>query len=344
MRRGKAASAGPREHRGVIVPMVTPVTAEGTLDEAAAGRILDYLDAGGVHGVFLFGTTGEGPNIPRTVRDRLVRLVLERVDGRLLVYAGISSDSLPESVAAGNEYLRLGVDAVVAHVPGHFEKNPQAALSFYADLSHQLEGGLILYNMPLTTNVSLPIELCKTTAARPRVIGIKDSENDIGRMVELLRELGGKQGFSVFIGTGPLMAKGLLLGAEGIVPSVGNLVPGLCRKMYDCAVGGQAAEAEKLHAEIMGIAGLYQQGRTLEESLAALKAAMSWLGLCQAYTLPPLRPLPQFDSLVLRDKMVARGFPVRERTPGETEAGNRQGPERRGWDEVPALPPSPQQA
>ncbi len=344
MPRGDPGASNPREHRGVIVPMVTPVTAEGMLDEAAAGRILDYLAAGGVHGVFLFGTTGEGPNIPKAVRDRLVRLALERVDGRLLVYAGISSDSLPESVAAGNDYLRLGVDAVVAHVPGHFEKNPQAALSFYADLAHQLEGGLILYNMPLTTNVSLPIELCKTTACRPRVIGIKDSENDLERMVELLRELGGKQDFSVFIGTGPLMAKGLLLGAEGIVPSVGNLAPALCRKMYDSAVGGNAVEAEKLHLEIMGIAAIYQEGRKLEESLAALKAAMSWLGLCRAYTLPPLQPLSQFESLLLRDKLAAMGFPVRDRPPDEMQETNWQGPGRRGWSRAAAAPSSPQQA
>jgi 4-hydroxy-tetrahydrodipicolinate synthase len=344
VRRGESIKAIQRAHRGVIVPMVTPVTVEGTLDERAAGRILDHLMQGGVHGVFLLGTTGEGPFIPKLMRERLVELATERVEGRILLYAGISSDSLGESIAAGNQYLKLGVDAVVAHVPGHFEKHPQEALAFYADLANQLDGGLILYNMPLTTNVSLPIELCKTTACRPRVIGIKDSENDLPRMVELLRQLGDKKDFSVYIGTGPLMARGLLLGAEGVVPSVGNVAPELCRRMYDAAIQGDGAATEKLHLEVMAVSAIYQSGRRLNESIAALKTAMSWLGLCQPYTLPPLAPLSRAEALVMRDKLAAFGFPLIEGDIDGKETSDWANHGRSGRDRAGALPASPSQS
>ena len=301
-----------KDHRGVIVPMVTPITADGVLDEPAVGRIVDFLCTGGVHGVFVLGTTGEALSIPAAMRDRLVQLTVERVRGRALVYAGISADALPESVAAGNKYLKMGVDAVVAHVPGHFEKKPDQAWDFFAQLAEQLQGDFILYNMPLTTKVSLPIKLCKETAHRPRVIGIKDSENDAVRMVELLKELGDKKDFSVFIGTGPLMAKGLLLGAEGIVPSVGNIAPALCRELYDSAVRGDAAGTEALHKKLMAVSNIYQNGRKLGHSLAALKTAMTLLGLCGPEMLSPLKPVDAAEKAALRLKLIEFGFPVRD--------------------------------
>jgi dihydrodipicolinate synthase/N-acetylneuraminate lyase len=333
----------PRDHRGVIVPMVTPVTPDGHLDEAAVGRIVHYLCVGGVHGIFVLGTTGEGTAIPIPLRERLVQLTSQLVRRRALVYAGISFDSLPESVAAGNRYLQLGVDAVVAHVPAHFEKRPHAALNFFAELAAQLEGDLILYNMPLTTKVSLPIELCKETAARPRVIGIKDSENNAVRMVELLRELGGKKDFAVFIGTGPLMGKGLLLGAEGIVPSVGNIAPALCRELYDRALAGDVAGTDALHQRLMEVSSLYQNGRELGHSIATLKAAMAWLGLCGPDTLPPLKPIGEAEHLALREKLVALGFAVRNFHPDEQTTRDWAYDGRSGGSRAGAVRASPEQ-
>ena len=330
-----------KDHRGVIVPMVTPVTADGVLDEPALGRIVDFLCAGGVHGIFVLGTTGEALAIPATMRDRLVQLTVERVHGRALVYAGISTGSLSESVAAGNKYLQMGVDAVVAHVPSHFEKQPELAWAFFADLAAQLQGDFILYNMPLTTKVSLPIKLLKETAHRPRVIGIKDSENDAARMVELLKELGDKKDFSVFIGTGPLMAKGLLLGAEGIVPSVGNIAPALCRELYDNAVRGDVAGTEALHQKLMAVSSIYQSGRSLGHSLAALKCAMSWLGLCGPEMLPPLKAVDDKEKSALRAKLIEFGFSVRDFHADEDKTSDWAHDGRPGGSRAGALRASP---
>lgn len=312
-------SVSPVTHGGVIVPMVTPVTPAGALDEPAVRRLLTHLEAGGAHGVFVLGTTGEGPSVPREMGERLVRTTVELARGRMLVYAGIGAVDLGAAVAAGNHFLELGADAVVAHAPARFEAQPEAALEFFAELSSRLEGDLILYNMPLTTRVSLPIALCKATAHRPRVIGIKDSENDAARMVELLRELGDKKDFAVFIGTGPLMGQGLLLGAEGIVPSVGNLAPALCRALYDAARAGDAARTNALHERLMAVSAIYQRGRTLPQSLAALKAALAWLGLCGPDMLPPLTALPERERLEVRDALMAEGFAVRGERPEPAE-------------------------
>ncbi len=97
--------------------MVTPITSDGKLDEGALDRLVDSLLAGGVQGIFIMGTTGEGTSIPRDYRLRLVQQAVVRVKHRSLIFAGIG-DSHPEEITAGNDYFKAGVDAVVSQAAG----------------------------------------------------------------------------------------------------------------------------------------------------------------------------------------------------------------------------------
>jgi 4-hydroxy-tetrahydrodipicolinate synthase len=107
----------------------------------------------------------------------------------------------------------------------------------------------------------------------------------------------------VFIGVGALMEKGLKLGADGIVPSVGNLIPEVCHELCVAAESADWSKVETLYARMSAVAALYQKGRTLNESLAALKAAMHCRGLCAPEVLPPLRSLPKTEVDRIRHQM-----------------------------------------
>ena len=276
--------------------MVTPVTPEGRLDEPAVDQLVDFLVAGGVDGIFVMGTTGEGSSIPLIYRRRLVEQAVARANGRVKVYAGIG-DAHPAEAAAGNDYLRAGVDALVSRPP--LAMPPGQLLPWYRALLDALEGPLLLYNMPMTTKVSIPLDAIEPLLGHPRLAGIKDSENSAPRMEELLKRFGGRPNFSVFVGVGALMEKGLKLGADGIVPSVGNLIPDVCRRLCAAAKKADWTEAENLSTRMNAVAALYQKGRTLNESLSVLKGAMSFRGLCSPQVLPPLHPLtePQMEKL-----------------------------------------------
>lgn len=284
------------KHHGVVVPMVTPVSPDGRLDEPAVNQLVEFLVAGGVDGIFVMGTTGEGSSIPRIYRRRLVEQVVIRAGGRVKVYAGIG-DAHPAEAAAGNDYLRAGVDALVSRQP--VAMPPEQLLPWYRALLDGLEGPLLLYNMPLTTKVSIPLDVIEPLLGHPRLAGIKDSENHAPRMEELLKRFGGRPDFSVFIGVGALMERGLKLGADGIVPSVGNLIPDVCHGLCAAARRDSWPEAENCYSRMSAVSALYQKGRTLNESLSVLKAAMSCRGLCSPHVLPPLKPLsePQFEKL-----------------------------------------------
>ncbi|HEY1490198.1 MAG TPA: dihydrodipicolinate synthase family protein [Verrucomicrobiae bacterium] len=284
------------------MPLVTPFTTEGNLDESALRRLVDSQIAGGVEGIFVLGTTGEGISVPRAARRQLVAQTVKHVNGRAVVFAGLG-DICSADLTEANEFFRAGADAVVAHPPISETIAPRDLLTWYKKLLDGIQSPLVLYNMPMTTDVSIPLEVVEKLLGHPRLAGIKDSENNPQRLEELLLRYGGKKDFSVFVGVGALMEKGLKLGADGIVPSVGNLIPDVCHKLCAAAKKSDWVEAENYSTRMNAIAALYQKGRTLNESLSVLKAAMSCRGLCSPHVLLPLHPLTESQVEKLRGEM-----------------------------------------
>jgi 4-hydroxy-tetrahydrodipicolinate synthase len=167
---------------------------------------------------------------------------------------------------------------------------------------------LILYNIPSTTNVSIPLDVVAELLGHPKLAGIKDSENNAKRLDELLQRFGGREEFSIFVGVGALMARGLKSGAEGIVPSVGNLIPDVCHRLCASAREGNWAEADPQAARMTAVSALYQKGRTLGQSLAALKAAMACRSLCGPHMLPPLHAVAESELASIRSEMLRLGL------------------------------------
>jgi dihydrodipicolinate synthase/N-acetylneuraminate lyase len=290
------------KYHGTVVPVVTPFTAAGMLDEPALTRLLDRQIASGVEGVFVLGTTGEGAHIPREHRRRLVELTVRHTARRARVFAGLG-DVRRADVSEAAVFFQAGVDAVVAHPPISERVAVEALQAWYKALLDAMPGPLLLYNMPMTTGLSIPLDTVEKLRGHHRLAGIKDSENNPRRLDELLRRFGGKPDFAVFVGVGSLMEKGLQLGADGIVPSVGNLIPEVCQQMCAAAKSADWPKTESLSSRMNAVSALYQNGRSLNESLAALKAAMHCRGVCAPQVLPPLRNVSPVELEKIRGQM-----------------------------------------
>ena len=271
--------------------MITPVTDEGELDEPAARRVIDHMIAGGVDGIFVLGTTGESMSTPYALRNRLVSVLVEHTAGRVQTYAGISSNILSNSIEAADLYVSLGVDALVAHPPFYYPLTPNELLDYYTALADHMHGPLLLYNMPATTGISIPLDVIERLSDHPSIRGLKDSERDLERQKTAAEYAVGLDDFVFFTGVTAYAAQALKWGAAGDVPSSGNLVPELCSAIYSSACAGdwEAVEEAQDKADAVGVA--YQKGRTLGQSLAALKYAMHRRDLCEPAMLPPLQEL-----------------------------------------------------
>ncbi|MGQ9599666.1 MAG: dihydrodipicolinate synthase family protein [Anaerolineae bacterium] len=289
----KNQKRGPKvkPYRGVVVPMITPFTADGDLDELAIRRVIDHLVGGGVAGIFVLGTTGEEASMPMGMRSRLLKLTIEHVTDRATVYAGISHNSLSCSVEAAWEYHELGADVLVARLPTYYALNSAEQYDYFCALLDRIPGPFMLYNITSTTHMTIPVETVERLRENPKVVGIKDSDNNLSRLEELVARLGGRSDFSILVGVTRLSSRSMLMGADGIVPSLGNLAPELCQRLYEGAVAGDIQTAEALQARLDQLEALIRGNRSLAQSLGFLKAAMGALSLCEPYVLSPL-PTP----------------------------------------------------
>ena len=293
---------------GVVVPLVTPVTTDGQLDFAALDRLIEFQIAGGVEGLLLLGTTGEGPCVPRPLRRPFIERAVATARGRLRLYVNVSENSLADTLSEAREFFLLGADAIAALPPFYFPPRPAELTAWFRGLLDAAPGPVLMYNIPMTTRVSIPLEVIGELIGHPRFVGLKDSENDAQRHAELLRRFGGRADFSLFSGVGALLVQDLKSGMDGIVPSVGNLIPDACHKLCAAVQRGDSGVAAQ-HADRMStVAALYQKGRTLAQSLAAIKGLLHLRGLGSPAVFPPLLPLSPTELEALRGEAAKLQF------------------------------------
>ena len=297
-----------KRFRGVVVPMVTPANAEGRVDTAATGRIITFFAQGGVSPL-LMGTTGEGNSVSRQDGQLLVETAVKArnnvAQGSMLIYAGLTGNCFAEQVAQAEAYTRAGADVIVATLPTYYALTPEQMENYYRMLADSIEGPLMLYNILATTHMSIPVDVVRRLADHPNIVGLKDSERDLDRMGQCIDIACNREDFSYFCGWAAQSAHSLELGGDGIVPSTGNYEPGMFRQLYDAAVRGDMDTACRLQQETDTIAKIYQQGRSLGQSLAALKVMMHFRGLCDPWMLMPLTRLSADEEQAVLEKTKA---------------------------------------
>lgn len=292
---------GQKLFKGVVIPMVTPVTPEGNLDEPAVSRLIEYIIDGGVSGIFVLGTTGEAASIPPSMKLRLVEITVQQVAKRVQVYAGISDNCFSNSTQAARAYLDLGVDVIVAHLPICYELNASEQEAYFEALSKSISGPLMIYNIPSTTKMSIPLEVVQRLSELPNIVGLKDSQNDINRLTQIIGLPIDRSNFGFFTGTTALSVDALKMGWDGTVPSLGNLVPGLCQRIYSSMESGQFDDAMIYQKQLDDLSTLLRDKLSLAQSLAAHKTALSALNICGPSVLLPLQPLSEEHQIKLKE-------------------------------------------
>jgi 4-hydroxy-tetrahydrodipicolinate synthase len=276
-------------YRGVVVPMVTPFTPAGAIDEPAIARIVERLVSARLAGIFPLGTTGESMSIHPEEKRRVIAATVKRTNSRAMVYAGIAGNCFRESVEAAAAFKDLGVQAVVAHMPSYYPLNDDEIESYFLRLADSVSLPLVLYNIPATTHHSIALDSIDRLRKHPNIVAIKDSSGDRPRLTEMLKRTGGRGGFPVFLGSSASFTHGLLAGAVGLVPSGAHLAGSQYQAMFEAAMGDRWDEVERLQHETDAVCAQYLKGRSLAQGLAALKALMEAQGLCGRTMLPPLK-------------------------------------------------------
>ncbi len=287
-----------KRYSGVVVPMVTPVRQDGTLDTPSVERLVTFFAEGGVSPL-LMGTTGEGNSVSQADGMLFVKTAVAARDHcrtaqcQQLIYAGLTGNCFCEQLSQAEAYTKAGADVIVATLPTYYALTPEQMLNYYSTLADSIEAPLMLYNILATTHMSIPVDVVDKLSGHPNIVGLKDSERDLERMAQCIALAKGRSDFSYFCGWAAQSAHSLAMGGDGIVPSTGNYVPQLFRQLYDAAIAGDTKEADRLQLLTNDIAKIYQQDRTLGQSLAALKVMLHTKELCEPWMLMPLTRLSE---------------------------------------------------
>jgi len=286
-----------------VVPLMTPVTTGGQLDESAVTRLVNHIIDGGCQGIMACGTTGEFASMSVAMRVRTVQVTMAAARGRALIFGGIGDTCFDHSLTLAKEFLAAGVDAVVANLPSYYPITAEMMERYFVQLADRVGGPLYLYNIPQTTRLSIPLEVVERLSQHAGISGIKDSEPDAARQEQLCRMFAGRGDFSVFCGTVPFTSKALRAGADGFVPSGGNLAPQVCRDLMDKLVSGDTAAGDAAQQRMDTLNAVYQKGRTITQSLAALKGTLELAGLCGRHMLSPNLPVTDAEVEAMREPL-----------------------------------------
>lgn len=276
-----------KKFSGVVVPMITPVNADLTIDVTATERLVKHLISNGT-APFILGTTGESASVSRLEKKRLVDATVKAAAGKGIVYAGISGNAIKDSIEDAHQYHGLGADVFVATMTSYYPVDSDQMLRYFSMLADKLPAPLIIYNIPATTHLSIPLEVVEQLSGHPNIVGFKDSERSFERMETSVSLWKDRSDFSFLTGWAAQSLKALQLGADGIIPSTGNIAPKLYQTLFKSVENGNSSTAVEAQLKGDKISEIYQKDRTLSYSLPALKAIMSIYGLCQSCMLPPM--------------------------------------------------------
>ncbi|MCU0711957.1 MAG: dihydrodipicolinate synthase family protein [Pirellula sp.] len=276
-----------KPYSGIIPPLVTPLKSRDEIDYFGLERLVNHVLAGGVHGIFVLGTTGEAPSLSYRLRRELISLVTKQVAGRVPVLVGVTDTSYVETVELSRHAHDAGADAVVLSTPYYFPAGQTELLGYMEHLIADLPLPLVIYNMPSLTKVWFEIDTILKLAHHPRIIGIKDSSGDLEYFEQVAALKKTRPDWFVMMGPEAMLIPALEKGGDGGVNGGANVMPRLFVECYQAYRSGNSNRAAELNALIQKWQSVYDIGKYASRHIKATKCSLSILGICDDFMAEP---------------------------------------------------------
>jgi 4-hydroxy-tetrahydrodipicolinate synthase len=269
--------------RGSIVPMITPFTASGEVDDGALRDLIDRAIEAGSHGISVTGTTGEPSALTLEEREHVMEVAKKTVDGRVPFVPGTGTNNLDETVGLTRAAEALGADAALVIVPYYSKPSQEGLYRYFTAVADATALPILIYNIPGRTAVNMaPSTMARLRRDRPQIVGVKESNTDFEHVSKVLYECG--RDFLVFSGIELLCYPMLAIGGAGHVSATANVLPAEVARLYDLVVAGKWEDALDLHYELLPL----NEALFLETNPGPLKWVLGRLGIAPPHLRPPL--------------------------------------------------------
>jgi 4-hydroxy-tetrahydrodipicolinate synthase len=287
--------------RGSIVALITPMDADGAIDDAALARLVDFHVGAGTTAIVAVGTTGESATLDEAEHCAVIGRCVELAAGRIPVIAGTGANATAEAIRLTRCAQQVGADAALLVTP-YYNKPTQAGLiAHYRAVAEAVDLPQILYNVPGRTACDMLPETTAVLAEVENIVGLKDATGDLTRVTQL-RALCGPD-FALYSGDDGTGCEFMLRGGDGVISVTNNVAPVLMRRMCEAALAGDRAGAEQLNARLAEL----HRALFVESNPIPVKWAMVALGLAQPGIRLPLTWLTPAHEATLRAAMQRAG-------------------------------------
>jgi len=283
--------------RGSIVALITPMDADGIVDDAALARLVEFHVESGTAGIVAVGTTGESATLDEDEHCAVIARCVEFSGGRIPVIAGTGANATAEAIRLTRCAEQAGADAALLVTP-YYNKPTQAGLiAHHRAVAAAVSIPQILYNVPGRTACDLLPETTAELAQVQNIVGLKDATGDLDRVPQL-REFCGPD-FALYSGDDGSGCQFLLRGGDGVISVTSNVAPALMRRMCEAALAGERETALALNSQLDAL----HQALFVESNPIPVKWAMAEMGLARRGIRLPLTWLSDAQHSAVREAM-----------------------------------------
>lgn len=296
--------------RGSIVALVTPMTADGAIDDAALARLVEFHIAAGTAAIVAVGTTGESATLDEAEHCAVIGRTVELAAGRVPVIGGTGANSTTEAIRLTRCAREVGADAALLVTP-YYNKPTQAGLiAHHTAVAEAVDLPQILYNVPGRTACDMLPETAAVLAQVDGIVGIKEATGDLARVEQLRAACG--PAFALYSGDDASGCEFMLRGGDGVISVTTNVAPAAMAAVCAAALAGERERALALNAPLAGL----HRALFCESNPIPVKWALAQMGLIPTGIRLPLTPLAERCFAAVREALAQADVPTAPAPPG----------------------------
>lgn len=289
------------DFRGVFPYLVSPLAADGTVNEPVLEKLCDDLIRAGVHGLTPLGSTGEFAYLSWTQKQRVVAAVVKAAGGRVPVVAGVASTSIADAVEQARGMARLHVDGILAVMEAYFPVPDDGVVAYFTAIARAVDLPVVLYTNPNFQRSDLTLPAIERLAEVPNILYLKDASNNTGRLLSILNRVGDRM--KIFAASAHIPAAVMLIGGVGWMAGPACLVPRQSVRLYELCRAGEWAEALALQRPLWAL----NQAFAKYNLAACIKGGLALQGYAVGDPVAPQAPLPSAGVAEVRQALHAVG-------------------------------------
>lgn len=237
---------------GAGVAIVTPMNADGSVNYAVLGELIEMQIAGGTDAIIICGTTGESSTLTDEEHRECIRYTIEKVNKRVPVIAGTGSNDTAYAIELSKDAEEMGADGLLVVTPYYNKTSQRGLVAHYTAIADAVNIPIILYNVPSRTGVNISIDTYKILAEHKNIVAAKEASGNISAIAKLIAECGDK--LDVYSGNDDQIVPIMALGGKGVISVLSNVAPRQTHDIAQLCLDNNFAESAKMAARYLNLA------------------------------------------------------------------------------------------